>query len=411
MSSLKYWVWLATRRGVGAKTALELIETFGSPEAVFFAQENELKAVPGMTGAKLGSLMQKSLVDARAIIADCEESGFRILTLGDAEYPERLKNISDPPTVLYVAGKLPAMDEEAAVAVVGTRECTPYGMLAAEKFGYEISRAGGIVVSGLADGIDSAAARGALRAGARVVGVIGSGLDVVYPKKNSSLFRDVVSHGAIVSEYPPGTEPLKKNFPERNRILSGLSLGVVVIEAPAVSGALITASRALEQGRDVFVVPGNIDAPACIGSNRLLKEGATPVTSGFDVVGEYAALYPDKLGFAQTVTSEPLDRKMAERMVKQTLSDDKIPADETKKVIDNADALAYIDVVIRTEELSEAEKAVLKVLGGEERASDDIIAGSGLPAQEILAALTMLEINGHIVRRAGNRFFLNSGRK
>ncbi|MGE4484574.1 MAG: DNA-processing protein DprA [Oscillospiraceae bacterium] len=408
MSALKFWIWLASCRRVGARTAGMLLEHFGSPEAVFFAEEEEFKKIEGLGKAEIDSLIHKNLIGARKILAECENRGFRVITINDAEYPARLKNISNPPIILYVGGRLPAVDEEAAVAVAGTRDCTPYGIKTAERIGYEIAKAGGLVVSGLARGIDSAATRGALRAGGRVVGVIGSGLDVVYPPQNRALFNDVMSTGAIISEYPPGTEAYRSNFPARNRILSGISVGVVIIEAPRHSGALITAARALEQGRDVFSVPGNVDAAACEGSNRLLLEGAIPAVSGFDIMEEYMSLYPEKLGRAGSIKTVPLDPLMTKKLINRELAGENAPLNPTKKEIDNTESMAYIDLVIRSGELSETESAVISTVKTGEMYVDDIIAGSLLPAPEVLSALTMLEIKGHILRRAGNRIVLNT---
>ena len=337
---------------------------------------------------------------------ECAERGYRILALHDAEYPERLRNIFDPPVVLYVAGALPAMDDEAAVAFVGTRSCTPYGIKAAERIGYEFSRAGGIVVSGLARGIDSAAARGALRAGGKVIGVLGCGLNTVYPPENKGLFQDVIDIGAIVSEYPPDVGVDGRNFPIRNRILSGLSLGVTVIEAPRRSGALITAGLALEQGRDVFVIPGNIDAEACEGSNELMKEGATIVTSGWEIAEVYKAQYPHALGSAEQKKAVLLDKKELEKLVDRELGNDKKEPVPAKKVIDKISSEEYIDLVIKEDDLTDEEKAVLSAVGGEEVQVDDIIDRTGLPAGKVLAALTMLEIKGKILRKDGKRFQL-----
>lgn len=192
----------------------------------------------------------------------------------DAAYPGRLKNIYDPPCLLYVKGRLPVFDEELAVAVVGTRDCTPYGVACAEKLGYGLTCGGAVVVSGLAKGIDAAATRGALRAGGVTVGVVGNGLDIRYPYESGYLYEDVAAAGALLSEYPPGARPAKAHFPARNRILSGLSAATLVVEAPERSGALITAGTAMEQGREVFAVPGPIDAPASAGCNRLIQDGA-----------------------------------------------------------------------------------------------------------------------------------------
>ena len=205
----------------------------------------------------------------------------------DAAYPGRLKNIYDPPALLYCKGRLPLLDDLLCVAVVGTRDCTPYGVACAEKLGFGLASGGAAVVSGLAKGIDAAAIRGALRAGGVTVGVVGNGLDVYYPYESRYLYEDVASAGILLSEYPPGTEPASGHFPVRNRIISGLSLAALVVEAPEKSGALITAATALEQGRDVFAVPGPIDAPASVGCNRLIRDGAGLVSDASDILREY----------------------------------------------------------------------------------------------------------------------------
>ena len=179
--------------------------------------------------------------------------------------------------------------------MVGTRHASPYGMTTAKKMGYQITKCGGIVVSGMAYGIDGMAMKGALTAGAPVVGILGCGAEMVYPPSNRPLFSDVENYGCIMSEFPPGTPPVKWNFPKRNRIISGMSCGVLVVEAPEKSGALITARCAADQGRDVFVVPGNIDVPTFVGSNRLLRDGAIAVSSGWDILSEYQMQFPDKI--------------------------------------------------------------------------------------------------------------------
>ena len=410
VSTLKYWVWLASLDGVAVKTLLNLLEHFGSPEKVFFASESDYEEVEGIKGSDIKRLTEKNLVLARKIIADCEENDYRIITLGDAEYPARLKNIFDPPIVLYVSGRLPVMDEEAAIAVVGTRKCTPYGIKAAERIGYELTKAGCLVVSGLARGIDTASAMGVLRAGGRVVGVIGSGLDVVYPKENKKLYDDVCSTGAIVSEYPPGTQPDGWHFPARNRIMSGMSVGITVIEAPKSSGALITASRALEQGRDIFAVPGNIDSPACEGSNTLLREGAILVTSGHDIAEEYVALYPEKLIKDKQTEEVPLDNKIAGKLVKRIIgaAGERKPekrSREQETPVNIADV--YAEYIAKMEGISEIEMKVISAINAPETFVDDIIISTELPAQTVLSTLTMLEIDGHIIQESGKRFSLN----
>lgn len=378
MSGLKYWIWLASRRGVGAKTAGSLLAHFHTPEAVYFADQTAYEALPELSQREKAALGDKDLVPARKALEQTLELGGRILTIQDAEYPERLRNIYDPPILLYIKGMLPAMDEEAAVAVVGTRRATPYGLRMAEQIAYEVSKGGGLIVSGLASGIDSAAARGALRSGRPVVGVLGNGLDVVYPRHNRRLYEDVAAVGALVTEYPPGTQPEGRNFPVRNRILSGLSAGVLVVEAPERSGALITASRALEQGRDLFVVPGNIDAPACAGSNELLKDCAAAVTQGWDILAQYYNLYPDKI---RRVPSQPLEKapEIQEPAAEPLVKSQAQAVASTKKEIDKGKDRDYIDIKVEFQNLSADESSVVSVLDTDETQVDDIILRANLP--------------------------------
>ena len=292
---LIHWIWLAHRPGVNDRMKVRLLQHFRDPEDIYFADGEIYRHVEGMTGEAAKSLEDKDLTSAEAALEACRREGLHLLTFQDAAYPSRLKNIPDPPILLYYKGQLPDLDGLPVIGVVGTRKASAYGMQTAKRMGYQIARCGGIVVSGMAYGIDGMAMSGALTAGQTTVGVLGCGADIVYPLSNRALFKDVESYGCILSEFAPGTQPAKWTFPKRNRIISGLSCGVLVVEAPEGSGALITANHALEQGRDVFVVPGNIDQPGFVGSHRLLRDGATLVSSGWDILSEYEALYPDKI--------------------------------------------------------------------------------------------------------------------
>lgn len=416
MAELKYWLWFSEIRGIPRQDLLAVLEHFGSPEEVYFAGEAEYRNILSQGWEPL---LNKSMGEVRGILRCCEENGFSVLTMQDSQYPSRLKNIYDPPFVLYVKGKLPDLNNEAAVAVVGTRSCTPYGVVTAEKLSYEMARCGGTVVTGLARGIDTAAAKGALRAGGKVIGVLGCGLDIVYPRSNESLFEDVAATGAIITEFKPGTPPEGRNFPIRNRILSGISLGVTLIEAPERSGALITAGLALEQGRDVFVAPGNIDAPSCRGSNGLLKEGAYPVFSGWDIMSQYAAAFPDKIRDPDGVKLRALDNDARDALVEGEMAEagkraakkpapEKAPKPEnrektTKKGIDNDKEPGYIEIPVDPESLTLDERSVLEAFHGKTHV-DDLISGSGLPAQAVMSALTMLEIQGLITQEPGKYF-------
>ena len=406
MSSLKHWVWLSS--SVGSVVAVSLLTHFGSPERVYSASAAEYGGVQGIKRDDISKLTDKNLSSADDILSSCVRIGCRIITIQDAEYPDRLKNTYDPPLILYVRGRMPIIDDEAAVAIVGTRNCTPYGLTAADEISCSLAKRGLLVVTGLARGIDTAAARGALRGGGRVVGVIGSGLDVVYPPENRQLFEDVARDGAVISEYPPGTKAYAWNFPARNRILSGLSLGVAVLEAPVKSGALITATRALEQGRDVFAMPGNINARNSEGSNALLREGAIPLLSADNIIEEYAELYPDKILLDREAGNHEMQENLQpendNRKVKN--NDENVEHSDTKKEIDNETAVEYIDVDQLLSGLEGDEKTVAEVIGTSVLQTDEIVMKSKLSASQVLTALTMLELKGYCKRDAGGYFRL-----
>ena len=401
MPTLKYYVWLSER--VGAVAAGRVLRHFGTPEAAFFAHEDEYKNVADLTKSDILALCKKELTTASDILARCTELGHRILTIQDAEYPERLRNIYDPPIVLYVKGRLPAIDEEAAVAIVGTRKSTPYGMKTSEKCGYELARHGLVVVTGLARGGDTAAALGALRGGGCIIGVLGCGIDVIYPAENGKLYEDVAACGALISEYPPGTEPHASHFPVRNRIMSGISIGIAVIEAPLRSGTLITAARALEQGRDVFAVPGNVDASMSVGTNSLLRDGAIPLTTPTDIVTEYADIFPLKIKLG-SIDKVSLDKRLEREM----LEANEKPENTTQKTVDKPEPVGYIDVEKAALTLAGREKAIfdaLRKLGGRAHI-DNIIAAACISASEALGSVTMLEIDGYVLSLPGGFYAL-----
>nr|WP_325219127.1 DNA-processing protein DprA [uncultured Oscillibacter sp.] len=390
---LKYWVWLAELPRLKGPERLALLRHFGSPEELFFADREELLLVEGLPPARAELALNRDLSAADRILADCQGLGQRIMTIQDAEYPQRLRNIFNPPLVLYVKGRMPVMDEEAAIAVVGTRECTPYGTACGERLGRELAASGAVVVTGLARGVDSAAARGALRAGGTVVGVTGGGLDVVYPPENGDLYADVAATGVLLSEYPPGSPPDKAHFPVRNRIMSGLSVAALVVEAPGHSGALITARLALEQGREVYAVPGPIDAPDSVGCNRLIRDGAGLAAEGWDILRDFQERFPEKLRPARKLPAwTPLPtRRRAEPRRKPE------PAPEPEK----APALRAVS----REGLTDDQIALLGVLEPEGPVQvDDLIESTGIPARRVSSALTMLEIDGCVRQHDGKRY-------
>ena len=414
-----HWIWLATRPNITDWLKVELLHSFQDPENVYFAEPDIYKQIEGLTPEGLEALKDKNLRPAEKILADCQRERLQILTYQDAAYPSRLKNISDPPLVFYYKGRLPDFDGSPLIGVVGTRHASPYGMTTAKKMGYQIAKCGGIVVSGMAYGIDCMAMKGALTTGAPVVGILGCGAEMVYPPSNRPLFSDVENYGCIMSEFPPGTPPVKWNFPKRNRIISGMSCGVLVVEAPEKSGALITARCAADQGRDVFVVPGNIDVPTFVGSNRLLRDGAIAVSSGWDILSEYQMQFPDKIRkdtspSRQSVSAEELqkvtegEKPLAKVAQKSRIFGKKHPPKEIedKKVIDKADSSLYSDVNDILPKLSEQEQQIVTALQGGERLVDDVIAETGLPAGKVLATLTLLEVKGVVKRLPGKRVCL-----
>lgn len=422
----KHWVWLTTRKGIGAGGCVRLLRRFGSAERVFEGTRHGFERDGQVERRWIDSLCDKDLSEAEAILRRCDEAGIRILRYDDPLYPERLRCISDPPALLYYRGTMPAFDGEAAIAVVGSRRCSAYGLLSAKKISTMIARCGGVVLSGGARGIDTMALRGALEATTPVVCVCGCGLDVVYPRENRYLFTEILHHGCLISEYPPGTPPLPSNFPVRNRILSGLSLGVLVIEAPEKSGALITADLALEQGRDVFAVPGNIGVKQCEGSNRLLREGAILVQDGWDLLREYEPQFSDRLidgrtkdalasvfrlryGRALPVYTPVSFGQSPEELQSGQLPDEgekppKAAGKRSKKQLPAGEATPGKKEP-KLPPLSDDEQTVYSALGEQPLLPDELVAQCALPARSVATALTMLQIKGLAVKTAGNRFY------
>ena len=417
---LLHWIWLAHRPGIGDRMKVRLLQHFRDPEDIYYADGESYRHVEGMTAEAAESLKDKDLSAAESVLGACRREGLHILTFQDAAYPSKLKNIADPPILLYYKGQLPDLDGLPVIGVVGTRKASAYGMQTAKRMGYQIARCGGVVVSGMACGIDGMAMSGALTAGETTLGVLGCGADMVYPPSNRALFRDVEQYGCIVSEFAPGTQPANWTFPKRNRIISGLSDGVLVVEAPEGSGALITANHALEQGRDVFVVPGNIDQPGFVGSHRLLRDGATLVSSGWDILSEYEALYPhrirrDQTPSQQTVYPEEMEKALSEpkKTTAKVAQNPSVPGKSKalkkileKKSIDNCPTEAYSDVNAVLPKLSADEQSIVKLLSSGERLVDDVIAETGLTTGKILALLTMLELKGIVKRLPGKRITL-----
>jgi len=321
---LKFWILLSKTPSLGPIRCHKLLERFGSPKEIFSAPLEELTKIPKIDEKTIRFIKEEvPYISLRQDYELIRKLKIKLIPFSASFYPANLRNIPDPPFLLYERGELERSDEN-SVAIVGTRKATNYGKIVARKLARELAREGITVISGMARGIDTAAHEGALEEGGRTIAVLGCGVDVVYPPENDSLMREIIEKGAVISEFPLGEKPLAQNFPRRNRIISGLSRGVLVVEAPSKSGALTTADFALEQGREVFAVPGSITNPYCRGSNKLIKEGAKMVEDVSDILEE--------LGFysikKEKISSIDPQISFEEKIILNLLSSEPIHIDE-----------------------------------------------------------------------------------
>ena len=350
-------------QGIGSMTAQQIIEALGSLAAVFDASAETLQGIPGI-GAERAALLTQDLrlVSAGEELERASKTGVQVITWADETYPALLKEIADPPLVLYVAGDVTALDTP-SIAIVGTRHPTVYGRETARRFAYQLGVAGYTITSGLAEGIDTEAHTGALQAKGKTVAVLGGALDCLYPKSNTKLAREIAtSGGAVISEYAFGRQPDRQTFPMRNRIVSGLSRGVLVVEAPINSGTLITAGQGMEQNRSVMAIPGRIDSAASQGCHKLLKEGVRLVTSPEEVIDEVQDLFVG--------TSARISNEIRKPLNKMELKGEKKP------------------VPVLTAE----ERSIMAVAEEGGTHIDVIIRNTGLPAGRVNALLVSLQI-------------------
>ena len=348
--------------GVGPRTCGALLESFGDAENVFHASSSRLQAVPGV-GPKLVEAIAKAKQgrDAEEELERCRNAGVQVLYRGHADYPAALERIPDPPSLFYLKGSIEPADE-LSIALVGSRRCTPYGLRIAERLATALARVGLTVVSGLARGIDAAAHRGAIQAGGRTIAVMANGLGEVYPPEHFELAEEIAKAGAVVSEMPMGQGPLAGLFPQRNRIISGLSLGVVVIEATPRSGSLSTAAHAVEQNREVFAVPGPVDSLPSRGCHRLIRDGAKLVETVEDILEELGPLVSEiKAGAAETPVRHPVELTLSdlERSILGRLSDRGVGVDEIVQL-----TTMTASQVLATLSVLEVRRLVRRVPGG-----------------------------------------------
>ncbi len=360
MSDIRHWIALSMITDIGPIGARRLLSVFGTPERIFNSRVDALLAVEGIGIYRAKKVKEfSSWKDVEKQITVLGKSGIKAVGFDEPSYPEMLREIEDAPVVIYTKGEIQPQDRY-AVAIVGSRKPTDYGTSVAENISEELASMGITIVSGMARGIDSLSHKGALRAGGRTIAVLGSGLDVPYPPENKVLMDKIESSGCVISEFPPGTPPDKENFPRRNRVISGLSLGILVIEATSDSGSLITARYALEQGREVFAVPGNITASTSKGTNELIKRGAVLTRKAEDIIEELA---PVLKGFIR--------------------SKDKVKI-----------------------EVTDEEKNLCNLLSGEPKQIDIISRESRLPTSKVLGILLGLELKGAVKQTTGKRFYL-----
>lgn len=374
--NLKYWMALKSVNGIGNASFQPLLDRFGTLAAVFSAAVSDLSAVPGInpkTAAAIASFQDWDGIVRQLAVLD--KMNVDIITCLDESYPRNLLNIYDRPAFLYVSGHLEK--DDIPLAIVGSRQASSYGKFTTERISRELALRGITIVSGMARGIDSCAHRGALAMQGRTIAVLGSGLDVIYPPENKKLFNAISQNGAVISEFPPGTQPLPYHFPQRNRIISGMSYGVVVVEAGEKSGSLITARLAMEQGRDVFAIPGTIDSPSSRGTNSLIKQGAKLIDSVDDILEDI---------LPQIECSSPCSRPEMQKWVTGSFSQTAAEKNSEKP---------------RT-----LHQMILNILSQEKMHADDIITAIGLPSADVVSALLILELKGQVLQHPGKFFSL-----
>ena len=447
----QYWVWLANKCGVASTEFLLLIEKFGGIEDIYNADYDDYSNA-GISERLCEDLCDKDLKDAFRIIMNCEQRKNGILTYDSPEYPKSLRLLKNPPIVLYYAGNLPDLNERLCISMVGTRNMSEYGMRAAYKIAFEVAASRAIVVSGMALGIDGIASCAALAANGTTVAVLGCGIDRIYPNEHKTLWEFIKLHGAVITEFPPTTEPRGANFPLRNRIISGLSQGTVVVDAALSSGAMITAKHAIMQGKDIYAVPANIDGDNSSGTNSLIRDGAQAVICGKDIIKNYSYIYRDSLDMARLAKAEKLsdfneifvsnmgicrrehipssDREEKNKTMdylkrrqapsfkdKERAKPD--PAPEGKSEEQDIQKVSPPEPITRHEEATPEKKsagdnslAALEKLNEKQRrvfdempldraVTVDYLAKTGIPFGEVISALTVLEIKGLVTSLPG----------
>ena len=436
---LLFWIWLAEQLGAANRDFPKLISLYENPYEIFHAEPSELERIRGLSRRTVEMLSDKSLEKATRVLDACEQLGIGVLPYSHEKYPYALRDIADPPIVLYYRGRLPDFGKMLSIAMVGTRKLSEYGLHTAYRLSYELASVGVTVVSGMAEGIDGVCNAGALAAKGFTVAVLGNGVNTAYPRFHSPLLRQIEKHGLVLSEYPPGARPLKPHFPLRNRIISGLAQGTVVVEAGVSSGALITARSAILQGRDVFSVPANVGSVGAEGTNALLQDGANFAAKTADILAPYEYIYANQIHTERLPKAEQSSKadlrylaslgvielvkrsenvgstaadKAAEESTPQNVFETPIePVKRTRKRRERTEEPTEERTVSKSaetqtpdailESLTETQRAVLRAMPDDRAVTADALSAIGYHYGEIIAALTMLEILGLVQKLPG----------
>lgn len=384
----RYWIWLSLGVGFCSPKPKRILSLYDDIEILYKEKERELRFCGIFTETEINKLLSTDISVAEEIVYKCDSLGYSVLDISERDYPDSLKDINNPPAVVYVSGSMPDIKNFDAVSIIGTRKATVYGIKTAFELGANLSNEQFIIVSGGALGIDCAAHRGVLQSGGVTVCVLGCGIDYNYLRENKSMREQIALKGAVISEYPPGTSAASRHFPQRNRIIAALSRGLIVVEAPKASGSMITVGLALEQGKDVFSVMGNIDSPYSEGTNALIKEGAIPVTSYRDIVEYY--------------------RSVDSTETKELHFNDELIATVPTKLSKNAQSSNSSNAPVPTHKtpsgLSEEERKIYYILGLEPMHVDKISESTQIPVYKVLRILSTLEINDLVKNTEGRNY-------
>ena len=441
-----YYIWLSSTLSPGSKTAKLVLEHFGDIEKVYNAEKEDFEAI-SISGNDLVCLCNKNLDNAEHYYKYCVSKNIGILCYDNPYYPERLKIIDNPPPMFYYQGKLLGLDDYPCITMVGTRSCSERGFRLAYESGFNMALKGGVVVNGLALGIDGACISGALDAGGYAIGVLGCGIDRIYPFGNKDIFERLAGCGLIITEFPPFSAPKNTNFPVRNRVMSALSLATVVLEADTNSGAMITARHALQQGRRIFAVPAKPYDKTYSGALELIKDGATVFTEAEDVLLEYSMSFPHRINLAKkrdlpvdklsryvatyfkkdVDPDEPVNRRFIDTIKAKTKKKgenletakekEAIPkpsptkVEPSKNVTENTPSAVRQESVITDDAasvdlstLSETELKIYNIIKDGKSLTADEIADKGIKIDDVLSALTLLEIYGHVCAKPGGKY-------